>query len=337
MSKSDIKNNINELLIKKFNQIKVESPIHNLSDASFRSFTYKKKTTDLYNKLPSLKKKLNQSMKISTSTIQDISKGENTHLLNLKQKYQSKNYIKNGILWYNNNKIKIPRLIIPEIKTNSVNNLSAERNKYLSQVKNGMRINKNKLYSTKRMEELFIHQEDKKKINEVLRLKKDASHEQKKEDHIFELLLKSLGINKNTEDKIIKKISVGFLNRKNNIKKNKKKSIEIRKIKNNLFNYKNNSMKYIEKDFNKNDFFNNMNQSSSLILKKNNDFKKENKNRNKDELIKHFKKVHFININNNIKKINGQFKYIDIKLNEYLLKAKDNFDIDIKKEFPQYD
>jgi hypothetical protein len=102
-----------------------------------------------------------------------------------------------------------------------------------------MRINNNKLYSTKRMEELFIHQEEKKQINEVLRIKKDTSHEQKKEDIIFQSLLKSLGINKNTEDKIIKKISVGFLNRKNNIKKNKKKSNKIKNMKNNIFNYKN--------------------------------------------------------------------------------------------------
>ena len=227
MSKSDIKNNINELLIKKFNKIKVESPIHNLSETSFNLFTYKKKASNSYNKLPSLKKQLNQSMNSSARTIQNISKGEKTHLLNLKQNYQSKNYIKKGILWYNNNKIKIPKLIIPQIKTNSVNYLyylSADRNKYLSQVKNAMRVNNNKLYSTKRMEELFIHQEDKKQINEVLRLKKDSNHEQKKEDLIFESLLKSLGINKNTEDKIIKKITVGFLNRKNNLKKNKIKA-----------------------------------------------------------------------------------------------------------------
>ena len=345
MSKSDINNNIKDYFLKKFKKIKIESPIHNLSEASFK---YRQKTSlnNNTNKLPILKKQENQRMNSSTRSVIENSKESKTSLLNLKKGYNQSMYINKGIVWYNNNKIKIPRLIIPQGNINSLNNsLSTDRKQFLSQIKNKIKINNinnNNYYCTKRMEELFLQRDDQKKINEVLQLKNDNNNNilvfDRKENKVFELLLKKLGINKNNEDKIIKKISVGILNQKKSSRK-KRENIKknLRNFRNNLYD-KYNSLKYFEKDFNKIDSLYKSNKSSSLIMKKNQINEQSNKKvKEKDidieEKIKQFKRIHFKNINNEIQKIRVEFKSIDNKLNECFFKAKDNFENEMKKQF----
>ena len=351
MSKLDINNNINDFFLKKFKKIKIESPIHNLSETSFKyrqkkSLDSNTNNTNNTNKLPILKKQENQKM---NSSLIDNSKESKTYLLNLKKNYNSSLYVNNGIVWYNKNKIKIPRLIIPQGNINSLNNsnLSTDRRQFLSQIKNKMKINNNNsnnnnnLYSTKRMEELFLPKDSQKQINEVLKIKNDNNNNNslifdRKENKVFELLLKKLGINKNNEDKIIKKISVGMLNQK---KIPKKKTKNIRKnIRNFRINFydRYNSLKYFEKDCHKIDLLSKNN--NSIIMKKNqSNEKRDKKIREKDidieEKIRQFKKIHFKNINNAIRKISVEFKSIDNKLNECFLNAKDNFENEMKKEF----
>lgn len=336
MSKSDIKQNIKEVLIKKYKKIKIESPILNLSESSFK---YRKQITSYFNnKLPFLKNQEKQILNSSTKSMQNISKERKSYLLGLKQNYESKNQNKNSLIRNNDNKLKIPKIIIPKLKFNSVNNLSSHGNHYLSNLKKKIKANDNKLYNTKRMEDLFLPNENKKQINEVLGVKKEYSHEIKNENYIFELLLKSLGINKNTEDKIIKKISIGRLNKNYSTKKNKDIiNKKLRNIRTNFFNKKNNSVKYLGKNFSRNDAFYNINHHSSLTIKNYNYKKKEDNKRDTEELINHFKKVHFKNINKNLKKLGDEMKYIKNRLNKCFFKAQDNFNNDLKKELQKED
>ena len=237
--------------------------------------------------------------------------------------------------------IYIPKLIIPKGKINYINSFSTDRKLYLSQIQNRAKSNKN-LYSTKRMEQLFLQNEDLKKINEVLNIDNDKTYfiiNKKKFINEFNLL-ERLGIFKLNSDKITKKISVGILDSKDNVK-NKSQDFTIKNMRSNLINYKNIRLKYYEKDFSSMDINNGINQnSSSLIINKNffndKDYKKGINKKNNNEMGNLYKNLKFKEVNNNIKKLNKEFKIINNKMNDCIFKAKQSFENDIKREFSDY-
>ena len=54
-------------------------------------------------------------------------------------------------------------------------------------------------------------------------------------------------------------------------------------------------------------------------------------------MINHFRKVHFKNINKDLKKLGDEMKYIKNRLNKCFFKAQDNFNNDLKKELQKED
>jgi len=333
MSKSDIFNNNLTLLTKRiYKKRKKESPILNLSDTSF--LYNKKSNTKIY--LPNLNNQENKKLNSSVNSIKGNIKEIKSSLLNLKQNNKSKIYINNGIIWYNDSQITIPKLLFQHGKINLVNNISTERKLYLSKIKN-------KMYSTRRMEELFFQKnnQDKLKINEVLQLKKDNNNlniNNNKDNNIFDKLLTKLGISKYEDDKLIKKIKVGKINKKTKFRN--ESQIFKKKTKKNLLDSRNDKINKIEKYFNKNDINlnNKIKPSSSVIISKKefNDNSIKNKKIDYDEKIKYYQYLHIKNINKKMIDINGEFKNIDNKINEYYNRAKEKFDNDVKKIFPNF-
>ncbi len=158
-------------LVKKNKKRKVESPILNLSEESFK---YQKQFI-IKNKLPNIKKLDNKNLNLSQKLIKNHLKETNSSLSIIKNKNNSNINKGTKILSYNDKKIYIPKLIIPKGKINFINSFSADRQIYLSQIQNRAKNNKN-LYTTKRMEQLFLQKEEQKKINEVLNIYNDNNY-----------------------------------------------------------------------------------------------------------------------------------------------------------------
>ena len=340
MSETDINNDMNSVLLKKYKKFKkIESPILNLNETSFKY--NQQQILNKKNLPPALKKVYNQKINSSTMQINGKSKEVKNHLLNLKRNYKSNKTINKGILWNNNNKIKIPHLIIPKIKANSFNSLSSDRNQILSHTINKTKIN-NDLYNINRIEKIFLPNVGK-QINEVLNLKNERSSLiliKKNENKDIELLLRKLGIYKNNEDRVIRKISVGMLNKSKKIKKKNQNNLKkkIRNKRSSIYG-RNYSVKSLESYTNKNFLLNKINSSSPFIIKDNYYKEKENtKNKDNDneEKINKFKKMKFKSMNNEIGKLKGEFKYINKKIKECFCKIKEKCENDINKAYPDY-
>jgi hypothetical protein len=333
MFKSNNHSKINDAFKKKCKNLRKELSMLNLSEVSLKN--KKHTSTNHINIVPNSEKK---EIKVYNSSMKSINEknGQSNDLFSLKLNFNSKN-INNGIIHYNKIKIKIPRIFI--LRGNIGNNLT-ERKIYLSPIKYKSRIT-DKIYNKKRMQEWF-HQveEDKQKVNEILKLKDENNNlNKRKENEAFEQLLKKLSINKYNEDKVLKKIRVGMLDQKsylkskiNNIKKRK-----LRNIKESFLNIRNTSLKYFE---DKNKSCINMNaynkytkhNSSPIINNSGLDKKAETKEKNIDKIINHYKSMKIININKRMKLINEELKNIDNKFKDCFNKIREKFENDIQKE-----
>ena len=204
-----------------------------------------------------------------------------------------------GIIWSNNDTIKIPKLILPKEKINN-NNLYTERKKNLSQSQKIIN-NENKKYSTQRMWQLFMDNEEKEKVGKVLKIKKDNINlVNNKIEYTKKNLLKKLGLNKSIEDRVTRKVLLGALEKENNKKNKNKKNMHYSKSN----KYENNiRLKCLDKGINILELNDRIIKSSSFIINNNifndKDIKKDN---NCNKILKINKKKKFMSLNNKIKK-----------------------------------
>ena len=328
-----IKNSkMNDPFKKRCNILRNKKPILNISGVSY----YNGKNISINNISKSQKtdnKGYNLSMKsLNQNNIFDSKNNNNSNFFN-----------NEGIICYNKTKIIIPKLIIPQ--ANLSKNLT-ERKIYLSPIKHKSRIT-DRFYDTKRMKELFDNKEEnKQKVNEVLKIKKGNNNfhniiNERKENKIFEQLLKELGINKYTDDKVLKKIRVGMIDKKNYLKnKNlikKRRLRNLNKFKDGFLYKRNSSLKYFEENSYINmNFYNKYHPYSSAVIN-NNGLSKNNVVKEKSKDINHYQSMNIKNISYKIKMITKEFKNIDNKLKESFNKVREQFENEIDKELDHSD
>ena len=144
------------------------------------------------------------------------------------KKVNSSDDIDKGIIWHNKNRIKMPKLIFPKVRSNLIQSYSTDR-KGISHIKDKLKFDNN-YFDPGRNEEISIINKRKKKVNEVFKIKNENWNSclklfpSKKRDN--DSLLEELGILNYCQDRIIKKIMVRSLDKKNIISRNKTKILK---------------------------------------------------------------------------------------------------------------
>ena len=325
MSKSTIVPHLSNNPIHKAKIIKF-SPIHNLIDTSFA----------LPNQLLMYKRLRNKMERKESSKLifkeQKIIKPSTLEL----KKVNSSNDIYKGIIWYNKSRIKIPKLIFPKVRSNLIQSYSTDR-KGFSHIKDKFNFDNNYFNPEKNEEISFINKREK-KVNEVFKIKSENRNsclklfQSKKRD--IDSILEELGILSYCQDRVIKKIMVGSLDKKNIISRNK---IKILKNKTNIFksNKFSKSLKYFDRTNNKFELNNKIYESSSMILNQNN-ISDKNINKNAENTYNNIRINKFKNIKNQIKKINGDLNNIDKQIQKYYYNLKEEFNNELKNELSNF-
>ena len=322
MSKSNICPNLSDISVNKTKIIKF-SPVHNLIDTSFalpnQLLMYKRLRNKIRRK-ESSKPIVKEQKIIKPSTIE------------LKKVHSSED-IDKGIIWYNKNKIKIPKLILPKVRRNLFQSCSTDRKVY-SNFKEKLKFD-NDYINQERNEEISSINKREKKVNEIFKIKNQNSlrHLQIKKRDI-DSLLEELGILSYCQDRVVKKMMVGNLEKKNIIHRNK---AQILKNKTNIFksNIFSKKLNYFNETNNKFDLNNKFYENSSMILNQNS-MNDKNINKNSDYTIDDIRRNKFKNIKNQIKIIKGDLNNIDNQIQSYYNNLKEAFKNEIKNELSNF-
>jgi len=322
MSKSNIYPNLSDISVNKTKIIKF-SPVHNLIDTSFA----------LPNQLLMYKRLRNKiKRKESSKSIVKEQKIIKPSTIELKKVHSSED-IDKGIIWYNKNKIKIPKLILPKVRRNLFQSCSTDRKVY-SNFKEKLKFD-NDYINQERNEEISSINKREKKVNEIFKIKNQNSlrHLQIKKRDI-DSLLEELGILSYCQDRVVKKMMVGSLDKKNIIHRNK---LQILKNKTNIFksNIFSKKLNYFNETNNKFDLNNKFYENSSMILNQNS-INDKNINKNSDYTIDDIRRNKFKNIKNQIKIIKGDLNNIDNQIHSYYNNLKEAFKNEIKNELSNF-
>jgi len=322
MSKSNIYPNLSDISVNKTKIIKF-SPVHNLIDTSFA----------LPNQLLMYKRLRNKiKRKESSKSIVKEQKIIKPSTIELKKVHSSED-IDKGIIWYNKNKIKIPKLILPKVRRNLFQSCSTDRKVY-SNFKEKLKFD-NDYINQERNEEISSINKREKKVNEIFKIKNQNSlrHLQIKKRDI-DSLLEELGILSYCQDRVVKKMMVGSLDKKNIIHRNK---LQILKNKTNIFksNIFSKKLNYFNETNNKFDLNNKFYENSSMILNQNS-INDKNINKNSDYTIDDIRRNKFKNIKNQIKIIKGDLNNIDNQIQSYYNNLKEAFKNEIKNELSNF-
>jgi hypothetical protein len=325
MSKNSIGSHLSNNPIHKTKIIKF-SPIHNLIDTSFI----------LPNQLLMYKRLRNKmKRKESSKSIFKEQKIIRPSTLELK-KVKSNDKIDKGIIWYNKNRIKIPKLIFPKVRSNLIQSYSTDRKGY-SHIKDKFKFD-NKYFYPERNEEISFVNKKEKKVNDIFKINSEIRNsglklfQSKKRD--IDSLLEELGILNYCEDRVIKKMMVGSLDKKNIINRNKAK---ILKNQTNIFksNKFSKRLDYFDRTKNKFEFNNKIYISSSMILNQNNIIDKFN-NKNADYTFKNIRRNKLKNLNNQIKTISEDLNNIDNQIQNCNYNLKESFNNELKNELSNF-
>ena len=322
MSKSNIYPNLSDISVNKTKIIKF-SPVHNLIDTSFA----------LPNQLLMYKRLRNKiKRKESSKSIVKEQKIIKPSTIELKKVHSSED-IDKGIIWYNKNKIKIPKLILPKVRRNLFQSCSTDRKVY-SNFKEKLKFDNDYINQERNEETSSIYKREK-KVNEIFKIKNQNSlrHLQIKKRDI-DSLLEELGILSYCQDRVVKKMMVGSLDKKNIIHRNK---LQILKNKTNIFksNIFSKKLNYFNETNNKFDLNYKFYENSSMILNQNS-INDKNINKNSDYTIDDIRRNKFKNIKNQIKIIKGDLNNIDNQIHSYYNNLKEAFKNEIKNELSNF-
>ena len=322
MSKSNICPNLSDISVNKTKIIKF-SPVHNLIDTSFA----------LPNQLLMYKRLRNKiKRKESSKSIVKEQKIIKPSTIELKKVHSSED-IDKGIIWYNKNKVKIPKLILPKVRRNLFQSCSTDRKVY-SNFKEKLKFDNDYINQERNEETSSIYKREK-KVNEIFKIKNQNSlrHLQIKKRDI-DALLEELGILSYCQDRVVKKMMVGSLEKKNIIHRNK---AQILKNKTNIFksNIFSKKLNYFNETNNKFDLNNKFYENSSMILNQNS-INDKNINKNSDYTIDDIRRNKFKNIKNQIKIIKGDLNNIDNQIQSYYNNLKEAFKNEIKNELSNF-
>lgn len=325
MSKSSFTLNISNIPKHKSKIIKF-SPVHNLIDTSFA----------FPNQLLLCKRLRNIMKRKESPTLnfkeQKIIKPSTLEL----KKVNSTDDIGKGIIWYNKNRTKIPKLILPRVRSNLIQSFSTDRKGY-SHIKDKLKFYNN-YFNPERNREISFINKRMKKVNEVFKIKHQKRNsclklfQSKKRD--VNSLLEELGILTYCQDRVIKKMLVGRLDKRNIINKNKNKILKNKanNFKSNLFSKR---LKYFDKANNEFKLNNKIYESSSMILNQNNIIDKNN-NKNPENSINNIRRDKIKKFNNQIKKICGDLNNIGNKIQDCYFNLKESFNNELKNELSDF-